>query len=189
MSLLMGHVNTNTLSANQITLQFFWLFSIITFALAQGITIRVGHNVGQNNKKGVNSATCIGIFYATVFMALVAIIYWVYPDKLIGMDFNVSNVNNMIIVHLAKEFLALAAFVQFFEASRLGLLGALRGLKDTRFTLFIVVLIFWVIALPFGDLALSYGFKGGIWFSMMLGEIIGIYLLISHYRRKVNESL
>lgn len=189
MSLLMGHVNTNTLSANQIALQFFGLFSIITFAISQGITIRVGHSVGQKNKKGVNHATYIGIFYASVFMVLVALIYWVYPEKLIGMDFNVNNVNNKIIVHLAKEFLALAAFVQFFEASCLGLLGALRGLKDTRFTLFIVVLIFWVIALPFGDLALSYGFKGGIWFSMILGEIIGIYLLISHYHRKVNESV
>lgn len=190
MSILMGRVSANTLSANQIALQFFWLFSIVTFALAQGITIRVGHSVGQNNKKAVNEATSVGIFYSTIFMLLVAVVYWGFAEKLIAIDFNLLDENNASIVHLAKEFLALAALVQLFEAPRFALFGALRGLKDTRFTLFTSILVFWIIALPLGAIALSYGFAGyGIWWATILGEIIGIFLLVGQYRRKVKEYL
>lgn len=190
MSILMGRISADTLSANQIALQFFWLFSIVTFALAQGITIRVGHSVGQNNKKAVNNATFVGVFYSTIFMVLVAIVYWGFPEKLIAMDFNLHDAKNASIVRLAKEFLALAALVQLFEAPRFALFGALRGLKDTRFTLFTSVLIFWIIALPLGAIALSYGFAGyGIWWATILAEIIGIFLLVWQYRRKVKEYL
>lgn len=190
MSLMMGHVSSDTLSANQIALQFFWLFSIVTFALAQGITIRVGHSVGQNKKIAVNNATYIGIFYATAFMLLIAIIYWGFPKKLIAIDFNIHEVNNANIVMLAKEFLGLAALVQLFEAPRFALFGALRGLKDTRFTLFTSVLVFWIIALPLGAIGLSYGLAGyGIWWATILAEIIGIFLLVWQYRRITQEYL
>lgn len=190
MTLLMGRISADTLSANQIALQFFWLFSIVTFALAQGITIRVGHSVGQHNKKTVNAATYVGIFYACAFMLLIAILYWVFPEKLIAIDFNPHALNNATIVRLAKDFLALAALVQLFEAPRFALFGALRGLKDTRFTLFTSVLVFWIIALPLGTIALSYGFAGyGMWWSTILAEIIGIILLVWQYRRKVKEYL
>jgi multidrug resistance protein, MATE family len=190
MSLMMGHRSADTLSANQVALQFFWLFSIVTFALAQGITIRVGHSVGQNNKTAVNNATYIGIFYATAFMLLIAILYWGFPEKLIAIDFNLHDVNNANIVMLAKEFLGLAALVQLFEAPRFALFGALRGLKDTRFTLFTSVLVFWIIALPLGAIGLSYGLGGyGIWWATILAEIIGIFLLVWQYRRITQNYL
>lgn len=190
MSIFMGRINADTLSANQITLQFFWLFSIVTFALAQGITIRVGHSVGQNNKTAVNNATYVGIFYATAFMLLIAIIYWGFPEKLIAIDFNIHDINNKNIVILAKEFLSLAALVQLFEAPRFALFGALRGLKETRFTLFTSVLVFWVIALPLGAIGLSYGFSAyGIWWATILAEIIGIFLLVWKYRRIIEQYL
>ncbi len=190
MSILMGRISADTLSANQIALQFFWLFSIVTFALAQGITIRVGHSVGQNNKNAVNNATYVGMFYASTFMFLIALIYWIFPERLIAIDFNLHDVKNITIVRLATEFLALAALVQLFEAPRFALFGALRGLKDTRFTLFTSVLVFWIIALPLGAIALSYGLAGyGIWWATILAEIIGVFLLVWQYRRKIKECL
>lgn len=190
MSILMGKISADTLSANQVTLQFFWLFSIVTFALAQGITIRVGHSIGRNDKKAVHYATYIGVFYASIFMLCAAILYWGFPEKLIGIDFDLNNEKNAIIIHLAKQFLALAAFVQLFEAPRFALFGALRGLKDTKFTLFTSIVVFWIIALPLGYIAISYGFAGyGIWWATILGELIGISLLLWQYHRKVAEYL
>lgn len=190
MTLLMGRISPDALAANQLTLQFFWIFSIVTFALAQGITIRVGHSVGRNDQKAVHYATYIGIFYASAFMLLTAILYWGFPEKLISIDFDLHDAKNAVIVHLAKEFLALAALVQLFEAPRFALFGALRGLKDTRFTLFTSLLIFWIIALPLGYIAIPYGFSAsGIWWATILAEIIGLCLLIGQYRRKVQAYL
>lgn len=190
MSILMGRINTDTLSANQIALQFFWIFSIVTFALAQGITIRVGHSVGRHDKKAVHYATYIGVFCTSIFMLIVALIYWIFPEKLIAIDFNVHDAKNTVIVHLAKQFLALAALVQLVEAPRFALFGALRGLKDTQFTLFSSILVFWLIALPLGYIAVPYGFAGyGVWWATIIGEIIGVFLLIWRYQHKVEEYL
>ncbi len=190
MSIMMGLISQDTLSANQVALQFFWLFSIVTFALAQGITIRVGHSVGNNDRKAVHYATYLGVFYACGFMFIIAMLYWKFPDKLIRIDFDLDNAKNATIIHLAKNFLLIAALVQFIEAARFAFFGALRGLKDTQFTLLTSILIFWMIALPLAYLSVAYSSQGyGIWWATLFGEIIGTPLLIWRYRRKVQEYL
>lgn len=190
MTILMGLISQDTLSANQVTLQFFWIFSIVTFALAQGITIRVGHSVGKNDKKAVHYATYIGLFYACIYTLLIAFLYWIFPKALIGIDFNPNNPNNSTIIQLAKEFLAIAALVQIVEAIRFTYFGSLRGLKDTKFSLLNSILIFWITSLPLAYLAMHFGFAGrGIWWATLLGEIVGIPLLIWRYHRKVDEYL
>jgi MATE family multidrug resistance protein len=190
MTVLMGLINQNTLSANQVTLQFFWLFSIVTFALAQGITIRVGHSLGKNDKKAIHYATYIGLVYGLAYTLIVAIVYWKFPNTLIGIDFNPHDPKNLNIVHLAKEFLIIAALVQIVEAIRFVYFGSLRGLKDTKFSLLNSILIFWIVALPLAYLTTFFDLAGpGIWWATLLGEIIGIPLLIRRYHRKINEYL
>jgi multidrug resistance protein, MATE family len=190
MTILMGLINQDTLSANQITLQFFWLFSIVTFALGQGITIRVGHSVGRNDKKTVHYATYVGLFYACSYTLLVALLYWRLPNTLIGIDFKINDPNNAVIIQLAKEFLIMAALVQVVEAVRFVFFGSLRGLKDTKFSLLNSILIFWIVAFPLAYLAIFFDFAGlAIWWATLLGEIIGIPLLIWRYHRKVDEYL
>ena len=190
MTIIMGLISENTLSANQVTLQFYWLFSIVTFALAQGITIKVGHSIGQNDRQAINYATYLGVFYACGFMLLAAILYWFFAEQLINIDFK-STPENATIIHLAKEFFAIAALVQLAEAVRFSFFGALRGLKDTRFTLLISIFIYWIMTLPFGYLlAIIFGMGGyGIWWATLIGQIIGTPLLIWRYHRKVQEYL
>lgn len=189
-TILMGLISQDTLSANQVTLQFFWLFSIVTFALAQGITIQVGHSVGRSDKKAVHYATYIGLFYACIYTLLVAILYWKFSNALISIDFQLDNPKNITIIQLAKEFLAIAALVQIIEAIRFTYFGSLRGLKDTKFSLLNSILIFWITALPLAYLSTYLSFAGhGIWWATLLGEVIGIPLLIWRYHRKVDEYL
>jgi multidrug resistance protein, MATE family len=187
MTLVMGMINENTLSANQVTLQFYWLFSIVSFSWAQGITIRVGHSMGSHNKKAVNYATYLGSFYTCLFTLFPMVLYWFFAKEIISLDFNLQVPSNAITIHLATEFLAIAALVQFVEAIRFAFFGALRGLKDTRFTLVISIFIYWMVTLPLCYL-LGIVFKmegAGIWWATLLGQIIGTPLLIWRYRRKV----
>jgi multidrug resistance protein, MATE family len=186
-TIVMGLISINTLSANQLTLQFYWLFSIVTFSLAQGITIQVGHKIGSGNQQSTNYATYLGVFYSCAFMLLPGILYWFFANDLIMLDFDLKSPKNAEIIHLAKEFLMLAGFVQLVEAIRFAFFGALRGLKDTRFTLYISIFIYWIITLPLGYLlAIVFGMQGyGIWVATLLGQIIGTPLMIIRYRRKV----
>jgi multidrug resistance protein, MATE family len=190
MTILMGLINEATLSANQVTLQFFWLFSIVTFSLAQGITIRVGHSSASNDKKALHYATYVGLFYACSYTLVVGLVYWKFPHTLIGIDFSLNDAKHAAIIQLAKEFLKIAAWVQLVEAIRFTFFGSLRGLKDTKFSLFNSILLFWIAALPLAYLAILFGFAGpGVWWGTLLGEIIGLPLLIWRYHRKVEEYL
>lgn len=190
MTILMGFISQDTLSANQITLQFFFQFTMVTYALCQGITIRVGHSVGKNDKKAIHYATHIGLFYACSYEFLIALIYWKVPNTLIGIDLNTNDPKNTVIVHLVKEFLTITALVQIVEAFRFVYFGSLRGLSDTRFSLVITIFIFGLVALPLSYLAIFFGFAGvGIWWAILIGEILGIPLLIWRYHRKVNQYL
>ena len=83
----------------------------------------------------------------------------------------------------------IGALFQIVEAIRISLFGALRGLKDTHFTLLISILSFWGISLPVGYLLATYfHFAGvGLWWGMVLGSTIGIILLSYRLKSKIKD--
>lgn len=190
-SLMMGRISADTLDANQITLQYLWLFSMVTFCMAQAITIRMGHTIGAGDLNMAERAAYIGIACGLIFMVGVALIYWCVPNVLIGFDFDLHNPKNQTIVMLAKQFLALAAIFQILEAIRFGAFGALRALKDTRFTMYASIFIFWILAIPIGYIAaFQFHLHGnGIWWAMIFSQVIGAIIMIWRYRVKIRERL
>jgi multidrug resistance protein, MATE family len=187
LTLLMGYWNTTLLAANQITLQFVGQVSIVSFAVAQAITVRIGHTLGANQPHLAERAGYIGVTMSFGFMFLIALFYWFFPETLLSIDLNLQNPNNAAIIHYAKQFLAIAALFQLIETVRFGLFGALRGLKDTRFTLLVSIFSFWGVSLPLGYLlATVFHLSGaGLWWGMVVGQICGTVLLYMRFRYKV----
>lgn len=85
--------------------------------------------------------------------------------------------------------LLVAAVFQVFEATRISLFGALRALKDTRFTLLTSILSFWGIAIPFGYLlAKPLQLNGpGFWWGMSTGAAISVLLLFIRFKHKIGQ--
>ena len=120
-------------------------------------------------------------------MFIIAIVYWIFPTKLIAIDLNPLAPNNAQITRYASEFLAICALFQMAESLRIVLFGALRALRDTHYSLLVSVFSFWGIALPAGYLLTHY-FKlggGGMWWGMVLGAIISIPLLLMRFNSQV----
>ena len=92
-------------------------------------------------------------------------------------------------VHLASEFLFIAAFFQILESSRIALFGALRALKDTHFTLLASIISFWCIALPVGYLLATYFHLGGngLWYGMVMGAAFSVLLLYWRFKLKIRR--
>jgi MATE family multidrug resistance protein len=63
----------------------------------------------------------------------------------------------------------------------------LRAVKDTRFTLFISIISFWLISLPAGYFFVSYlnMDEVGLWWGMVLGGIFSVILLAWRYHYKM----
>jgi MATE family multidrug resistance protein len=189
LALLMGRMGTEVLAANQIAMQFIWQTGVITRGIAQAVTVRVGHLLGAKNYTKIKHSAYCGMVLAVTFLFLVALIYWFFPEKLISLDLNVHIAQNSLIIKLAAGFLAIAGIMQILEALRFTTFGALRGLSDTRFTLFTSILNSWVIGLPLGYyLAYYLGFAGnGLWWGTVIGTAIEIPLVLWRFQYMVGR--
>lgn len=189
LALLMGRISVLSLAANQITSQFLTQFSVVSFSVAQATTVRIGHLLGSKDLPAAQRAGYIGMLITFIFMCFIALIYWLYPEGLISLDIQVHQPNNLLLVNIIKQFMVLAAVFQIFEAVRITAFGALRGLRDTRFTMLTSILMFWLIALPLGYfLAFNLNWAGrGLWVGMIVAAIIGAVVLVKRFENQIKR--
>lgn len=189
LTVIMGVFGKDLLAANQIVMQYFGTLMAIIFSIAQAITVRMGHLLGENKAYPAERAAYFGIIMAGGFVGICSIGFLFYPTALISLDLDIQDVNNLTIIHYAKEFFAINAIFMILEAIRISLFGALRGLKDTRFTLLVSIISFWCIALPLGYLLAKYfDLKGaGLWWGMVIGVMCSVLLLFWRFKSKIHS--
>jgi MATE family multidrug resistance protein len=189
LSVFMGSLGASFLAANQVALQFMGTFMAVIFSIAQAITVRMGHLLGARDTDGAKNAAYAGIVISALLTLSIGIVYWLFPSFLIGLDFDVKDIKHETIFLLATQFLGVCAFFQFFEGIRISLFGALRGLKDTHFTLLISVVSFWGIAFPCGywfSKGLGYG-GVGLWWGMVVGAFFSVGLLFWRFHMQIHN--
>lgn len=186
-TLIMGTLSVQALASNQITMQYLGPLMSIIFGIAQAVTVRMGHQLGANQIGNARRTAFTGLLLSVAFMTFVAICYWTIPKYLVAVDLDIHNPAYEQIVYLTSTFLFSAAFFQILESARISLYGALRALKDTRFTLLASVIGFWVIPLPLGYiLTVPLDFGGaGLWWGMIMGACINVLLLHFRFKTKI----
>ncbi len=189
LTLVMGSISSRLLAANQIALQYMGTLMAVIFSIAQAITVRMGHLLGAKEVDAAKRAAYMGILMAASFMSVIAIFYWFFPSILISADFNVNDPKNLEIVQDIKKIFMISALFQIFEAMRISFFGALRALKDTRFTLLASIISFWCIALPLGYLLATYFHFGGVglWCGMVLGAASSTLLLYRRFKSRLHR--
>lgn len=190
MTICMGWISIATLAANQIAMQYLGFLTSVVFSIAQGITVRMGHLLGANEIDAAKQAAHAGIFFSFIFMIIIAQLYWFFPRLLISVDLSIHNPLNAEAIALAALFLFISAFFQILESIRLSLFGALRALKDTRFTLITSIICFWCVALPIGYLfSIILGFGGqGFWWAMVAGAFCSTLLLFRRFNLMITSQ-
>lgn len=176
---IMGMLGTVTLAAHQIALQT----AATTFTVALGIsfatTVRVGQEVGQKSIKGARLAGYVGISLGGIFMALMGILFWLMPERIVSLYLDINNPANTAVVNQAKALLRVAAFFQIADGIQVTAVGALRGFRDTKIPMLIGIFAYWCIGLTSGYLlGLKLGFGGvGLWWGLALGLAVASVVL------------
>jgi MATE family multidrug resistance protein len=191
LSLIMGSINAQLLAANQIALQYMGALMSIVFSIAQGVTVRMGHLLGANEVRAAQHTAYTGILFSALLMLIIAVFDWSIPTILISIDINVHNPQNFELIHYTTQLLAVSAFFQLFESMRITFFGALRSLKDTRFTLIISIISFWGVALPVGYLLnMKLNTNGtGLWWGMVISAVLSVCILLWRFKYKINLYL
>lgn len=183
--LLMGSLGATAIAAHQIALNYAALMFMVPLGISMATTVRVGQAIGANNRKRARIAGFSGMGMATGVMLVSALIMLSMPDVIIGMY-----TSDQSVAALAKSLLLIAAMFQLSDGLQTGALGALRGLKDTRFPVLVTLVAYWAAGLPLAwylGIGLSIGPRG-LWVGLVVGLSLAAVLLSMRFYRLSHPS-
>lgn len=181
-AIIMGKLGNDVLAAHQIGYQCFMSALTLLFGTSQGTSVRIGHEVGRNNRDTLKLAAYVNIGFSTALMSIIAFFYVFFPSDIIALYFGSKlQQQSSTLIHYSTLFLPIAGILLLFESCRLVSVGALRGLKDTKAPMYISAIAFWLIAFPSAMiLAFVFNFGAtGIWIGLTIGlSSAGLILLV-----------
>jgi MATE family multidrug resistance protein len=177
-ALFLSPLGAMTVASHQITLNYSSLIFMIPLSLSSAITIRVGHAIGRQRFDRARLVSIAGISLNSLIALLTATLTVVFARNIAGIY-----THDPQVITIAVGLLYLNALYQFSDAFQVSAAAALRGYKDTRVPLLMVVIAYWVIGLPLGySLALTDVFGSplgakGFWISLFIGLSVAAVLL------------
>jgi MATE family multidrug resistance protein len=180
---LVGLIGRAELAAHQIALQCASVAFMVPLGLAQAATVRVGLAAGSGDRAGVMRAGLTALAVGGLFMTATATLMWTRPEAIIGLFIDAGNPANARVLRLAVTFLAIAALFQIFDGGQVIGMGALRGLKDTRWPMAIAALAYWVVGIGLAvGLAFGLGLGAlGVWIGLAAALAVAATLLVGRF--------
>lgn len=179
--LLMGLINEASVAAHAIALQIASLTFMVPMGLGQAATVRVGLAYGRNDAVGIARAGWTGFILGTGFMAVMAMVIYLFPEALIGIFVTPVDAATNQVFNLAVGFLMVAAIFQVVDGAQVVAAGMLRGLHDTKVPMYFAAFGYWVVGIGVGAwLAFRQGWDGiGVWTGLATGlAIVSVLMLI-----------
>jgi MATE family multidrug resistance protein len=175
-SIMMGWLGAAALAAHQIVLSL----ASFTFMISQGIaaatTVKVSQFVGQGRPEALRATTFASLHLVLIFMGTSAILFVVFRNVIPGFFIDSAEV-----IGIASGLMIVAGAFQLFDGLQVTMLGALRGLEDVTLPFGMLLVAYFVLALPVGWLfafELNAG-SVGIWYGYLLGLFsISMFLLL-----------
>jgi multidrug resistance protein, MATE family len=160
----------------------------VSYMMVTGIAsaggIRVGHFWGLKDKRQMMVAGKTALCLGGGFMAVSALIFFVFPQFLIGLY-----TKDVEVVPVASVLLLLGGIFQISDGLQATALGILRGISDVNFPTLITLFSYWVVGLPIGYfLGNYYDMKAaGVWMGLTAGLTASAVLLCWRFFQRVKK--
>ncbi|AMO57657.1 multidrug transporter MatE [Endozoicomonas montiporae] len=190
-ALLIGKLGASNIASAQIALNFSSMTYMIPMSLSFGITIRVGHALGQTKMAEARLRSITGILLAGIIAMISSSALLLFPEQIISLY-----TRDPEIAQMAAALLVFTAIYQFSDAIQAAANGALRGYKDTRTPMLLACVAYWGIALPLGyttamtDLVVPALGVRGFWVGIVTGLTLsaGFMLIRLIWKMRTVES-
>ncbi len=183
-ALFLAPLGALAVASHQITLNYSSLIFMIPLSISSAITIRVGHAIGKQRNDRAQLVSRVGLTINSGIALATALLTLAFAETIAGIY-----THDVQLITLATGLLYLNALYQVPDAFQIGAAAALRGYKDTRVPLIMVIVAYWVIGLPLGySLGLTEFFGApmgakGFWISLIVGLSVAAVLLGLRLRR------
>lgn len=184
-SLLMGTLSTVAVAGHQVAINFSAMTFMVPFGLSTAITTRVGNAIGHRSAGEARRRGFVGIILSVLFMCVTASIMFAVPEFITSIY-----TQDPAVREVAVGLLYMAAIFQISDGLQVSGYGALRGLKDTRFPMYVNFVAYWVIGLPFGYYLGIVNDIGpqGLWMGLIAGLTVAAVLHNIRFYMKTSES-
>lgn len=176
--LLIGRLGAEAVAGHQIATIVGGFMFMVPLAVSQATTIRVGAYVGARRLASARRSVRVAIGTAIVIAMMSAAILVLGRQFIAGLF-----TTDPSLIELASTLLIMCAVFQVFDATQIGSMGALRGYKDTRTPMYLILLAYWLVGMPTGAF-LAFGGPGfdglgvlGFWYGLVIGLFLNSILL------------
>ncbi|MGK7958655.1 MAG: NorM family multidrug efflux MATE transporter [Crocosphaera sp.] len=190
-ALLMGLLGTSQLAAHQIAERTVYIAYMLPVGIYQAVSILVGRAFGLGHIEKARTIGRLGLLLGGICECTIALFFWLMSKQIVGLYIQGNNDENVVTGSLAMKFLTVAALFLIFDGSQIIMSGAIQGLKDSKSTMIISVVGYWVVGLPTAYfLAFVKGSGGlGIWWGLSLGLASASVLMIIYFEFKTKHLL
>ena len=166
------------LAAHVVVMRIIMVSFLPGHAISESVSVLVGQSLGAGRPEGAREAWKAGTLLAVSGMAVMAVLFVVFPEPFIA----VFGADERV-VEVARSLLVIAACFQIFDAVAMTSHGALSGAGDTRYVMFVGVAGGWLINLPLAWILVVWADLGaaGAWYALTT-EIVIVALI---YTRRV----
>ena len=156
------------------------LFFMVPLAIGLAAATRVGNLIGEKNPHQAKIAS-----HSTIFLCIVGALMNVLIILIFGSNIVSLYTTELPVFELALSLIIFAAIFQIPDGIQMGALGSLRGYKDTFIPMILLLISYWVFAMPIGFYLTNYGFESplgakGMWYGMIIG--LSIFSILSIFR-------
>ena len=165
------------------------LFFMVPLAIGLAAATRVGNLIGENNPYQAKIASFSTIYLCVIGALINVLIIITFGSKIVSLY-----TTEQLVFELALSLIIFAAIFQIPDGIQMGALGSLRGYKDTFIPMILLLISYWVFAMPIGFYLTNYGFESplgakGMWFGMIIGLSIFSILSILRLRWIIKKTL
>ena len=188
-ALLIGKLGAIVVAGHQIALNFTSLAFMVPMSLAMGLTIRVGQALGAGKTEQAAYSSYAGIATTLVSATVSASVMLFLP----GVVTSIYTQNSEVAI-LAAQLLVYAALFQYADGIQIAANGALRGYKDTRVPMAMILFACWGVALPLGyilgltDWIVEPMGPHGLWIGLVTALTMGAFLLTLRLRAIIRRN-
>lgn len=173
-AIMMGWYGAMPLAAHQITLSLASTSFLITLGIGIAASIRVGYEQGRGSHVLARYAGFTAIKLGATYMSLCALGFFFLRNW-----FPTLYVSDPDVIFWAAKFFVIVAIFEISDGIQAVAIGALRGMRDTKWPSIIAFISYWILGLPSGYL-LSFHFGMGplgIWIGLLIGLTVAAVAL------------
>ena len=170
-TLMMARIGPDALAAHTAVISISSISYMIPYGLSQAATVRVGYFTGGQDPLAARRAGFAAIWLGIIWMAMTGTSMVLFPHTLVGFYIDVNSPVNQGALAVAFMIIPIGALFQIVDGIQCTAIGALRGLKDTRWPMLMCFIGYCVIGM-LSSLLLTFVLgvgPSGVWFGLFIG--------------------